>query len=192
MIKSIHYGAVILAIALLLASCSSEHKALQAVSSPEMTAELDGLTVTLKFRDDASLTRQFGSTANPFITEYYRLFFRRFVTFEMTLTNQTQATYPFKLSDFRLEYGGKEIRPINKVSLLNYWQSSDEMLKTTREREPIINKYVLPNWKDVPVGGMLRGYLVFQGDLPLHGEAKVSIPAAGGKGQEPLWLSYTF
>jgi hypothetical protein len=192
MIKSIRYSSVILAIALLLASCSSEHRALQAVSSPETTAELDGLSVTLKFRDDASLIRQFGTEANPFITEYYRLFFRRFITFEMTLTNQTQAAYPFKLSNCRLEYGGKEIRPINKVSLLNYWQSSDAMFKTTREREPIINKYVLPDGKEVPVGGMLRGYLVFQGDLPLHGEAKVSIPAAGGKNQEPLWLSYTF
>jgi outer membrane receptor for ferrienterochelin and colicin len=37
-----------------------------------------------------------------------------------------------------------------------------------------------------------RVLLLLDGNLPLHGEAQVGIPAAGGKGQEPLWLSYTF
>jgi len=185
---------VVLAVvtAAVFSSCYTDRKALQAASSVEVSAEEQGLAITLRFRDEASLNRQFGADVNPFLTNYYRFMFRRVIVFELTLKNIESAPYKFQLARCQLSYAGQTVRPTNAIQLLADWESADHKPRITQQREPIINRYVLPYRKTVATGGRLFGFLVFKANLPNHGEAQVSIPGSGGPDAPPLTFSYTF
>lgn len=163
-----------LTMVVLLSSCATKRPVLRAVQ-PTVSVEQDGLAATLSYRDDESLTRQFGIEANPFRTEYSRLFFRRRMVFDLTLENRGPEAYRFRLDDCELQYGGKTVGATNQFQLIGEWQTLDDNPKLAKAKEPIIKKYLLPSEKQVPPGGSLRGLLLFQGNLPKNGQATIDI-----------------
>jgi hypothetical protein len=174
---------------LLLASCASKRPALRAVE-PSVNVEQEGLAATLAYRDDESLTRQFGKETNPFRTEYTKLQFRRRLVFDLTLENRGAEAYPFRLKDCELQYGGKNVGPTNQFQLIKEWDLMDENAKLSKQKEPVIKKHLLPNEKPVPPAGVLRGLLLFEGNLPAHGQARVLIP--GVAEGSPLEFQFEF
>ncbi len=176
-------------LSLLAAACGTTRDALEAVSEPLATAEQDGLSATLRFRDEASLIRQFGRRSNPFLAERYRVMYRRIIVFELTLQNESSAPYSFRLARCRLRFAGKEIGPINGFQLANYWQGLEAA--AAQDKAAIVKRYLLPDRASAPSGSALSGFLVFQGNLPSSGEARVLIPGPVENG-EPLRFDYVF
>lgn len=177
-------------LALLLVSCQTQRQALSIVSDPVVTVEQDGLSLTLRFRDDAGLRKRFGIEANPFLTPYYTLFFKRMIVFELAVENHSSAEYLFTLSKCQMKFETSAITPTNQFHLLEYWESVDDKPPLTAKRAPLIKKYVLANERVVASGGAIFGFLVFQGNMPSHGTAQVSIPGQGGG--EPFDFTFSF
>jgi hypothetical protein len=161
---------------LTLLSCGTSHKALRLQSEPEVTVEQGGITMSLRFLDEPSLRQRFGSPENPFLTEYYRIIFRRNVVFELTIRNQSSGTYLFDLHNCELRYGGKVLAPSNRFQIATDVENREEDRKLKARKISLANQYILPNKKEVPPGSLLSGFLLFQGNLPSTGEAQVVIP----------------
>ena len=182
-------GICYLSILLLFTSCTTKRPALQAVQ-PLVNVDQEGLAATLSFRDDASLTREFGSETNPFRTEYAKLQFRRRLVFDLSLENRSPEEYRFRLADCELQYGGKTVGATNSFQLINEWRMMDSSPKMAAQKEPIIKKTMVPAEKLVPAGSSLRGLLLFQGNLPAHGPARIII---GGVAEGlPLQFDFEF
>jgi hypothetical protein len=132
--------------------------------------------MTLRFLDEPSLRQRFGTTENPFLTDYGRVMFRRNVVFELTIRNQGPNVFPFELQDCELQYGGRTLPPLNRFQQSSDVNARDEDRRLKAPKTALIERYVLPNRRDVPSGGLLTGFLLFQGNLPVSGDALVTIP----------------
>jgi hypothetical protein len=183
-------SAACLAAALLLVSCGTSRRSIRLPAEPVVTVEQAGVTMTLRFLDEPSLQQQFGRTENPFLTDYYRVMFRRNVVFDLTIQNQGPGSFAFELADCELQYGGKTLGPLNRFQLSSDVDIKDEDRRFKARKKDLINKYILPNRAALPSDGTLRGFLLFQGNLPTSGEALVTIP--GEKGEPPFKFQYTF
>jgi len=178
-----------MALLTLLASCQTR-KALQVSSNPSVTIEQNGFVLTLRFRDEPSLYKQFGSETNPFLTPYSQVFFRRLIVFELTLENQGGGPYNFNLFQCRLRYETTDKEASGQFQLVAFWRPMDDNPQFLARRTDIINKYVLPNSRPIASGGSLHGFLVFQANMPNHAEAQVLIPTFTGK--EPFIAPFSF
>ncbi len=183
-------SAACLAAVLLLGSCGTSRRTIRMPAEPEVTVEQGGVTMTLRFLDEPSLKRKFGTTENPFLTDYYRVMFRRNVVFDLTIQNQGADTFAFELRDCELQYGGKTVGPLNRFQMSSDVDSLDEVLRVKTPKKALINKYILPNRVALPAGGALTGFLLFQGNLPTSGEALVTIP--GMEGEPSFKFQYAF
>jgi hypothetical protein len=174
----------------LFSGCASKRKALMVSQDPLQEAEMDGLTLSLRFLDEAQLKRRFRTEENPFLTQYSRIFLRRIMVFELTAAYAGAGTVELRLSDCEMAFGEKKLSATTQLQLVNYWQTLDKNLKTSRARQINAEKYVLANQSRIPAGGQLRGYLVFLGDLPDSGAAGILVPFNGDGG--PLEFSFDF
>jgi hypothetical protein len=159
-------------------------------AEPVVTVEQEGVTMTLRFLDEPSLQRRFGTSENPFLTDYYRVMFRRNVVFELTVQDQGPDAFAFELKDCELQYGGKTLGPLNRFQMASDVDIKDEDRHFKARKKALIERYVLPNRNDLASGGTLAGFLLFQGNLPTTGEALVTIP--GKKGEPDFKFRYTF
>lgn len=173
------FSVVCLAGTLLLLSCGTSRRSIRLPPEPTVTVEQGGVTMTLRFLDEQSLRERFGSTANPFLTDYYRAMLRRNVVFELTIRNQGPVSFPFELRDCELQYGGRALGPLNRFQLSSDVDILEEDPRLKAPQKSLIEKYVLPNRMGVAPGGLLTGLLLFQGNLPVSGEAQVSVPGVG-------------
>jgi hypothetical protein len=171
----------------LIIACATKRPALIPVQT-STSAQQERLAATLSFRDEAGLNREFGPEANPYRTEYNKLQFRRRLVFELTLTNGASQDYLFQLADCVLQYGGKTVRATNAFQLIEEWRLMDSSPKLAAEKEPIIKKTMVATRKLVPAGGSLRGLVLFQGNLPAHGPAIITIPGI----EESSYLQFDF
>jgi len=174
--KTVILAGSCLIVLLTLLSCGTGRKALRLQSEPEVTVEQGGITMSLRYLDEPSLRKRFGSSENPFLTDYDRLLFRRNVVFELTIRNQSSGTYLFDLHNCELRYGGKVLAPSNRFQIATDAENRNEERKLKARKISLANQYILPNKKAVPPGGLLSGFLLFQGNLPSTGEAQVVIP----------------
>jgi hypothetical protein len=177
------------ALLVLLSSCQTR-KALQVSSNPIVTLEQNGFALTLRFRDEPSLYKQFGSETNPFLTPYSQVFFRRLIVFELTLENQSGSPCTFNLSQCRLRYETTDKEALSQFQLVAFWRPMEDKPQLLARKTEIINKYVLPNSRPIASGGSLHGFLVFQANMPDHVEAQVLIPTFAGT--EPFIASFSF
>jgi len=184
--------AVVLAVLalVLFTGCASKRKALMVTQNPLQEAEQAGVALSLRFLDEQQLKRQFRSEENPFLTQYSRIFLRRILVFELTAANAGAGTVELRLTECKLAFGEKKYSATTRVQLANYWQTMDKNPKTSRARQLNAEKHVLTNQSKIPPGGALRGYLVFQGDLPDSGAAGVFVPLSGPGG--PIEFSFDF
>jgi hypothetical protein len=164
-----------LTFSVLIIACATKRPALVAVV-PALSAQQEGLAATLSFRDEAGLNREFGTEANPYRTEYNKIQFRRRMVFDLTLQNLGPQDYRFRLADCELNYGGKTVRATNAFQLIEEWRFMDTSSRMAAQKEPIIKKTMVATEKQVPVGATLRGLVLFQGNLPAHGPARITIP----------------
>ncbi|OHD21940.1 MAG: hypothetical protein A2064_05050 [Spirochaetes bacterium GWB1_66_5] len=170
-------------------ACATKRPALIPVAAT-VSAESEGLTASLTFRDDAGLNREFGNEANPYRTEYNKMQFRRRMVFELTLSNGASQDYRFQLADCELQYGGKTVRATSAFQLIEEWRLMDSSRKMAAQKEPIIKKTLVATQKMVPPGTTLRGLVLFQGNLPAHGLARITIP--GIEERSYLQFDYEF
>jgi hypothetical protein len=175
-----------------LVGCDTTGKAIVAPAEPTQKLERDGITLTLRYLDEKSLKTDFGTGANPFLTSYHRLSFRRFLVFEVTLHNQSAVPVELTLNRCTLDYGAKQTEPTNRFQLTNYWGSLDDDQRIVAQKKKLIDRYVLPNVATVPVGSTRFGYLVFMGNLPREGEAVVRVPVFREGGSVSFDARYTF
>lgn len=179
-----------LAAALSLASCGINRKSIRLPAEPVVTVEQEDVSMTLRFLDEPSLRQRFGTSENPFLTDYSRALLRRNVVFELTIRNKGSASFPFELQDCELQYGGKALPPLNRFQQASDVNLRDEDRRLKAPKTALINKYVLPNRTTLASGSMLTGFLLFQGNLPVSGEALVTIP--GFEGQASFQFRYAF
>ena len=66
----------------------------------------------------------------------------------------------------------------------------DSSRKMAAQKEPIIKKTLVATQKMVPPGTTLRGLVLFQGNLPAHGLARITIP--GIEERSYLQFDYEF
>jgi hypothetical protein len=177
--KIVGFSVACLAAVLLLPSCGTNRRTLRLPPEPVVTVEQEGVTMTLRFLDESSLRQKFGSSENPFLTDYNLLMFRRNVVFELTIQNQGPSSFLFELRGCELQYGGKTLGPLNRFQLASDVHIRDEDPRLKAPKTALIERYVLPNKVNLAPGGLLTGYLLFQGNLPVSGEAQVSIAGAG-------------
>jgi hypothetical protein len=187
--KTLLQGIFYLTMAVLFLSCATKRPALIPTEST-VNVKQEGLVGKLSFRDDDWLKREFGTDTNPYRTEYTKLQFRRRMVFDLTLENSGTEGYRFRLADCELQYGGKTVRATNAFQFINEWQTMANSPKIAAQVEPIIKKTLLPSEKVVPAGASLRGFLLFQGNLPGHGTAQVFIP--GVTSGSPLQFDFEF
>jgi len=175
-----------------LAGCGTTRNAITAPAEATRKVEKDGISLTLRYIDDAALKQDFGTGANPFLTEYYRLTFRRILVFELTLRNQSGVPVEVETTRCELDYGTKRIEAINRFQLGSYWESLDDDRRIVNKKRTLIERWVLPNRARVADGGTLFGYLVFMGNLPRTGEAKVYVPVFREGGSLSFQADYSF
>ena len=106
--------------------------------------------------------------------------FRRNVVFDLTIQNQGSSAFAFELRDCELQFGGKTLGSLNRFQLAQDVDILNEDLRVRTPKKALINKYILPNRENLAPGGTLRGFLLFQGNLPTFGEALVMIPGKDG------------
>jgi len=178
-----------LTLSVLFIACATKRPALIPVETTA-SAQQEGLAATLTFRDEAGLNREFGNEANPYRTEYNKMQFRRRLVFELTLTNGTPQDYRFQLADCELQYGEKTVRATSAFQFIEEWRLMDSSRRMAAQKEPIIKKTMVATQKLVPSGATLRGLLLFQGNLPAHGLARITIP--GIEERSYLQFDYEF
>jgi hypothetical protein len=161
-------------------------------TEPTVRVEKEGVTITLRHLDDQVLKEDFGTGANPFLTEYHRLSFRRIVVFELTMRNRGSVPAELVLDRCDLKFAGSVREATKAFRLVEYWEFIDEDRRVTRKKEQIIDRFVLPNRAVVGSGSLLFGYLVFMGNMPRTGEATVRIPIFREGGSLSFDFPYTF
>lgn len=179
-----------LAVLVLFSACATKRKALVAPQVSFQEAEQAGVTLSLQFLDEPLLKRRFGTDENPFLTQYSRMFLRRIVVFELAAANDSEDVVELRPTECQLDFRGKTLAGITRLQLVNYWDTADKNPKTSRGKQRTAEKYLLANQSKIAPGGSLRGYLVFQGELPDSGTAGVSVPLESASG--PLRLDFTF
>ena len=192
--KPFGYGAVLLIITIVFAasSCQTTQQRTMVATEPTVRVEKEGVTITLRHLDDQVLKEDFGTGANPFLTEYHRLSFRRIVVFELTMRNRGSVPAELVLDRCALKFAGSVREAIKAFRLLEYWEFLDEDRRVTRKKEQIIDRFVLPNRAVVGSGSTLFGYLVFMGNVPRTGEATVYVPVFREGGSLGFQVDYTF
>jgi hypothetical protein len=144
--------------------------------------EIEGLTMSLRHVDESELIGLFGEEYNPFLSQYSRAQFQRIVVFELIMVNDSSEPFEVKASRCLFDYGDRRIAADNPFELINYWEVLDNDDRTSKKKEKIIKKYMLPDRETVEAGGRLTGYLVFRGsNLPRGGEGKVDIFETTGR-----------
>jgi hypothetical protein len=176
----------------ILSGCGTTRQAIQAPSEPTVKTEKEGINLSLRYIDDGELKNDFGTGANPFLTEYYRLTFRRILVYELTLRNQSGIPVELELSRCELDYGDKITGATNRFQLFNYWESLDDDPRISAKKKKTIERWVLPNRATVGDGSTLFGYLVFMGNLPRQGEVTVRVPVFRQGGSPSFDLRYNF
>ena len=76
----------VVAAAALVSGCTT-HKALVVPQNPMLEAQQDGVSLSLRFLDEAQLKRKILADENPFLTEYNRWSFERIVVFDLMAAN---------------------------------------------------------------------------------------------------------
>ena len=152
---------------------------------PLKTAETETLKASLRFLDDAQLSKNFKKEVDPFLSDYTSLHMRRFMTFELSVENLGPEKVEFILNRLELQYAGKALKPYNRFQLLQEWEFRDEhkreLAVDKTRREKIVNSWVLPNTLSIPPGGNLKGYVVFIGTTAEYGVAAVYVPVLKSK-----------
>jgi hypothetical protein len=168
------------ALVLLVASCLTQRAPLQVRDRPIKTDTYDGLTATVRFVDEVILKAKYKEEVNPFLTDYNKMQLRRVIVFELTVENEGSEALLFIMNRLELQYGGKALQPYNRFQLGQHWEFTDEDRGTKPihkvRREKIIEETVLANSYTLQAGGIMQGYVVFVGNTPNYGSAKIYIP----------------
>lgn len=178
--------------AVLFSGCASNRKAIAPLQEPVVTTENDGIQMALRFLDEGLLVSRHGKADNPFLTNYNQLMLRRLLVFELTLRSLSGKSLDLFLKNGELTYGGRSLIPANRFQLSNYWAGVDRDPRSTKSKELLIQKLVLPDHEAVRPGGSIKGYLVFQGDLPSSGAATVVVRLSAGSALLPFQFSFVF
>jgi hypothetical protein len=190
--KPILLTPILALLAVMLLGCGTTRQAIQAPAEPTLKVEKEEIALTLRYIDDAALKEDFGTGANPFLTQYYRMSFRRILVFELTLKNQSGVPVELEATRCDLDYGAKEIEATNRFQLGNYWETLDDDPRIIDKKKKLIERWMLPNRATVGDGSSLFGYLVFKGNLPRQGEATVRVPVFRQGGSLSFDFRYTF
>jgi hypothetical protein len=138
----------------------------------------EGLVFTARFLDDETLIVKFGDRANPFISDYTSLMFRRFIVFELSIKNTGSEPVMFQLNRLELQFAGKSLFAYNRFRINQYWEFEEEDARGIEKakRERLVNENVLPDSIKIPSPGELKGYAVFTGNTPEYGTATLFVP----------------
>jgi len=177
---------------LALAACGTTRDAILSPAEALSRDEVEGVSAELRFLDDQFLKKQFGTEANPFLTEYYRISFRRILVFELNLRNQSGKRVELDLRRCELDYGAKQTPASSRSGLADHWESMQEDRRYLAEKDRIIERWVLPDRAVVADGATRYGYLVFLGNLPREGAATVHVPVFYEGGAANLRFKYNF
>jgi hypothetical protein len=190
--KTILLVVTVSVLAAILSACGTTRQAITSPAEPTIREENQGVSLTLRYIDDETLKKDFGTGSNPFLTQYYRMTFRRILVFELTLKNQSGLPVEVEATRCTLEYGAKEVEATNRFQLGNYWESLDDDPRVVKRKKELIERWVLPNRARIPDGETQFGYLVFKGNLPREGEATVRVPVFREGGSISFDFRYTF
>lgn len=184
-LRSLFFGVGVIATVVLTTGCLTQRMPLSTKDSPIKTDSADGLSATLRFLDDATLKKKFREEINPFLTDYNTMHLRRVMVFELTVKNQGPKPVLFIMNQLELQFGGKSLQPYNRFQLEQHWEFTDEERKTKGAhkamRENIIKDFILQNSFTIPTQGGMKGYLVFVGNTPNYGPAKLYLPLFASK-----------
>jgi hypothetical protein len=178
--KSLFRLAGVAVLVMLISSCLTDRMPLHVQDRPIKTDTYEDLTATVRFVDEAILKAKYKEEVNPFLTDYNKMQLRRVIVFELTVENEGSEALLFILNRLELQYGGKALQPYNRFQLGQHWEFTDEDEGTMPihkvRREKIIEETVLANSYTLQAGGIMQGYVVFVGNTPNYGSAKIHIP----------------
>ena len=167
----------------LVSGCMTQHAPLSVAGAdkPLKIEKTEDLILTVRYMDDDTLKLKFGKKeANPFLSDYYSLQFRRFLVFELSLENAGSVPVKFLLNRLELQYGGKAMNAYNAFRINQYWEFKDdeEEVKGSQKarRERFVKDNVLRDSVTIPAPGELKGYAVFTGNTPNYGTATLYVP----------------
>ena len=165
---------------ILVSGCLTDRSPLHVQDKSTKEETYEGVTITLKFVDEAILKAKYKEEYNPFLTDYYSIQLKRLIVFELTVDNKSPGDLLFVLNRLELQYSSKPLHTYNRFHLSQHWEFTDDDSETDASdiarREKIINNTVLPNSNTLRAGGIMRGYAVFAGNTPNYGPAMVYIP----------------
>jgi hypothetical protein len=193
-IKSLFTILSITTLIMVFSSCLTDRNPLHVQDRPIKTQTHEEVTATVRFIDEAILESKYREEVNPFLTEYNRMQLRRIIVFEVTVENDGSEQLLFLMNRLELQYGGKAYEPYNRFQLGQHWEFTDEEAKGIHRsrREKIIEETVLPNSYTLQAGGVMRGYVVFIGNTPNYGSAKVYLPLFKSKDVELHRFEFPF
>ncbi len=147
---------------------------------PIKVVRSEDFILTVRFLDDETLEAKFGDRANPFLSDYTSVQFRRFMVFELSIENTGSDPVKFLLNRLELQFGGNALDAYNRFRIIQYWDFKEDegevkgIYKVRRER--IVKENVLPEAVTIPSPGELKGYAVFAGNTPNYGVATLYVP----------------
>ena len=143
------------------------------VSAPP-TYKDEYIEITARFLGEQDLIERY-NRKNPFIAPPRVLTKFEFQVFELYIESSQELDTPINLQDIQLTFGSESVFPMPTSALVTFWRREIETYDPSRVTPgyaAIIRRALLPYRIEPPALGLV----VFQGNFPLEGKAKLRIP----------------
>lgn len=177
--------ALVLGISILLGSCATEQLSLKTSEKAAKVVHTDTMMVKAEFLTKQEVRDRYGMRLNPFVARPFSAIPLRFFVLQVTI--QAKKPMQYRLTETRLNMEGSTYQAINEFQLSQYWKNIDEneelSYSAIRKKQRIISTNIMKSEASLAPGQTLRGVVLFRGNIPVFGTAKVYFPALDPAGQ---------
>ncbi len=184
-------------IVFILSGCSVKEFAVKGASLQSL--EIEGLKVSLLFRNEEELVNSFSKRNNPFLAPPSALGLNRYLVFELSLNTDENLKAPvaIQLTNMEIQFGGQNKSPVNRHQLSSIWER--EIMKNDRYRgwdagrvKNIIKRNIFPNKMVITANSRNKGLLLFKGNFPNYGQATIYVPVFKENGEMVRNFRFSF
>jgi len=168
----------IILIIFVISSCATNKFEIQTSGNALKTAKEKDIRLTLKFLDEKTMIDRFGKEDNPFLSPPSALSLNKIMVFELNISNLSKEDLNrevmLQLNQIELQFVKVNKHPINQFHLKQFWEmkskNSNYKISLLIKNNVVQNKLVLKEESNY------KGLLVFIGNFPNYGDAKVYVP----------------
>jgi hypothetical protein len=183
------------ALALYLTACGTTPP-MQVQENPLRSAKRDNYFVILRFLDEGALAQRYGGVRyNAFIARPRSMTPSRFLVFKLNIEEVKQPLF-LKLNQIVLTLGPVERSPMASSDMKQYWEFEDPDQAIGQldkdQRDKYLREELMPDEVSIPAGARVSRLIVFNGNFPHVGEARLYLPLFDPQRKVVEKLQFTF